>query len=189
MSLENGQNSDGTGIGDSQHAATFQELPRRVRFSFPIANFIKIQEIPGTNYGNFTSEQTEVTLMPSNKKGKEKAVETPKYLSNTLAPLILTGDDRETILDLSTPELMREHMGSGTALMTNVAVAILLTTLEDLLTKKMNEMENRIMAAIQEKGTKWPTNRIHTPMQAHQAQPNPAPAIVQTTNPERSLRP
>ncbi|RPA89353.1 hypothetical protein L873DRAFT_1890767 [Choiromyces venosus 120613-1] len=56
MSLGNSQNSDGTGIGDSQHAATSQELPRRLRFSSPIANFAKIQEILGTDSGNFTPE-------------------------------------------------------------------------------------------------------------------------------------
>ncbi|RPA98602.1 hypothetical protein L873DRAFT_1790188 [Choiromyces venosus 120613-1] len=150
MSLGNGQNSDGTGIGDSQHAATSQELPRRVRFSSPIVSFTKTREIPATDSGNFTPEQTKTTLMPKSKKGKEKAVEGP---GNTLAPLILTGDDGETILDLSTPELIREYMGSGTALTTNVAVTILLTNLEDSLTQKMNEMENRLMAAIQEKRT------------------------------------
>ncbi|RPA98608.1 hypothetical protein L873DRAFT_1912579 [Choiromyces venosus 120613-1] len=139
MSLGNSQNSDGTGIGDSKYATTSQELPRRVRFSSPIVSFAKIQEIPATDSGNIAPEQTEVIPMPRNKKGKEKAVEGP---GNTLAPLILTGDDGETILDLSTPELIREHMGSGMALTTNVAVAILLITLEDSLTKKMNEMEN-----------------------------------------------
>ncbi|RPA96846.1 hypothetical protein L873DRAFT_1791428 [Choiromyces venosus 120613-1] len=41
MTLGNGQNSDGTGIGDSQHAATSQELPRRVRFSSPIASLAR----------------------------------------------------------------------------------------------------------------------------------------------------
>ncbi|RPA98735.1 hypothetical protein L873DRAFT_1911937 [Choiromyces venosus 120613-1] len=41
MSLGNGQNSDSTGIGDNQHAATSQELPRRVRFSSSIASFAK----------------------------------------------------------------------------------------------------------------------------------------------------
>ncbi|RPA88828.1 hypothetical protein L873DRAFT_1900622 [Choiromyces venosus 120613-1] len=149
MSLGNGQNSDGIRIGDSQYAATSQELPRRVHFSSPIASFANMQEIPATDSGNFTPEQTETTPMPRSKKGKEKAVKG----GNTLTPLILTGDDGETILDLSTPELIRKQMGSDTALTTNVAVAILLTTLEDSLTQKMNEMESKIMAAIQEEGT------------------------------------
>ncbi|RPA97101.1 hypothetical protein L873DRAFT_1791167 [Choiromyces venosus 120613-1] len=186
MSLGNGQNSDGTGIGDSQHAATSQELPRRVRFSSLIASFTKAREIPATDSRNFTPEQTKATPTPRNKNGKEKAVEGP---GSTLAPLILTGDDGETILDLSTPELIREHMGSGTALTTNVAVAILLTTLEDSLTQKMNEMENRIMAAIQEKRTKRPTNRTHTPAQPHQAQPGSAPMAAQTANLETTPQP
>ncbi|RPA98809.1 hypothetical protein L873DRAFT_1789938 [Choiromyces venosus 120613-1] len=116
MSLGNGQNLDGTGIGDSQYAANSQELPRRVRLSSPIASFTKTQEFPATDSGNFTPEQTEAIPMPRNKKEKEKAVEDP---INTLAPLILTGDDGKTILDLSTPELIREHIGSGKALTTN----------------------------------------------------------------------
>ncbi|RPB03336.1 hypothetical protein L873DRAFT_1787128 [Choiromyces venosus 120613-1] len=186
MTLGNGQNSDGTGIGDSQHAPTSQELPRKVRFSSPIASFAKAREILATDSGNFTLEQTKATPIPRSKKGKEKAVEGP---NSTLAPLILTGDDGETILDLSTPELIREHMGSGTALTTNVAVAILLTTLEDSLIQKMNEMENRIMAAIQEKGTRQPTNRTYIPAQPRQAQAGPAPVAAQTVNPEKTLRP
>ncbi|RPB00559.1 hypothetical protein L873DRAFT_1788935 [Choiromyces venosus 120613-1] len=183
MSLRNGQNSDGTGIGDSQYAATSQELLRRVRFSSPIASFAKIQEIPATDSGNFTPEQTEASPMPRNKKEKEKGP------SNTLALLILTGDDGETTLDLSTPELIREYMRSSIALMTNIVVAILLTTLEDSLTKKMNEIENRIMTAIQEKGTREPTDRMCTPAQPRQAQPNPDPVAIQTTNSEGALQP
>ncbi|RPA91079.1 hypothetical protein L873DRAFT_1872251 [Choiromyces venosus 120613-1] len=36
MTLGNGQNSDGTGIGDSQHAPTSQALPKRAHFSSPL---------------------------------------------------------------------------------------------------------------------------------------------------------
>ncbi|RPB02257.1 hypothetical protein L873DRAFT_1787662 [Choiromyces venosus 120613-1] len=185
MSLGNGQNLDGTGIGDSQDTTTSQELLRRVHFFSPITSFTKIQEILGMDFGNFTPDQKKTTPMLRNKKGKEKAVETLENLGNTLAPLILTGDNRETILDLSTPELIREHMGSSMALTTNVAVAILLTTLEDSLTKKMNEMENRIMVAIQEKGTGQPTNRTRTPTQTCQAQPFLCPSSSTSNEPGR----
>ncbi|RPB01694.1 hypothetical protein L873DRAFT_1886039 [Choiromyces venosus 120613-1] len=116
MALGNGQNLDGTGIGDSQHATTSQELPRRVHFSSPIATFEKTPEIPATDSGNFTPEQAKTTPTPRTRKGKEKATEGP---NNTLTPLILTENGEETALDLSTPELIRKHMGSGTALTTN----------------------------------------------------------------------
>ncbi|RPA97317.1 hypothetical protein L873DRAFT_1790996 [Choiromyces venosus 120613-1] len=189
MSLGNGQNSDSTGIGDSQHTATSQELPRRVPFSSPIAIFGKTQEISGLESRNFTPEQTKVTPTPRNRKGKGKAVETPGNLCNTLAPLILTRDDGETILDLSTPELIREYMGSGTALTTNMTVAILLITLVNSLIEKMNKIENRIMAVIREKQTGQRIDRMCTPAETHQAQPNPAPAAIQITNPEGALPP
>ncbi|RPA91681.1 hypothetical protein L873DRAFT_291344 [Choiromyces venosus 120613-1] len=98
--------------------------------------------------GNFTPEQTQTKPSPRGNKGKEKAVENEEGLSSTLAPLVRTGEDGETVLDLSTTKLIKEHMGSSTTPATNMAVAILLTTLEKLLLKKMNEMEARIMTAI-----------------------------------------
>ncbi|RPA96376.1 hypothetical protein L873DRAFT_1791703 [Choiromyces venosus 120613-1] len=110
MSLRNGQNSDGTGIGDSQHATTSQELPRRVHFSSPIASFVKTQEILGTDSENFTPEQTKATPTVKDNKGKGTAVITPENYNNTFVPLILRRDDGETALDLSTPELIREYM-------------------------------------------------------------------------------
>ncbi|RPA99276.1 hypothetical protein L873DRAFT_1906862 [Choiromyces venosus 120613-1] len=185
MSLGNGQNSDGTGIGDSQHA-TSQELPRRVCFSCPIATFAKRQEIPGMDSGNFTPEQTQTKPTPRGSKGKEKALENEGGLSSTLALLILIGEDGETVLDLSTLELIEEHIGSSNTPTTNTAVAVLLTTLKNLLPKRMNEMEARIIVAIGEKGTRQRTNRTLIPAQTYQIQPGPTPTTAQKTNPREA---
>ncbi|RPA88679.1 hypothetical protein L873DRAFT_1796525 [Choiromyces venosus 120613-1] len=70
MSLGNSQNSDGTGIGDSQHATISQELPRRVYLSSPITSFAKTQEIPGTDTRNNTPEKNKYN--PNTQKGKRK---------------------------------------------------------------------------------------------------------------------
>ncbi|RPA95577.1 hypothetical protein L873DRAFT_1307088 [Choiromyces venosus 120613-1] len=74
MTLRNGQNTDSTGIRDSQHAPTSQALPRRVYFSSSIKIGATNKEIQGTDSGNFILEQTNTTsselLPPSKGKGR-----------------------------------------------------------------------------------------------------------------------
>ncbi|RPA91645.1 hypothetical protein L873DRAFT_1794754 [Choiromyces venosus 120613-1] len=108
MSLDDSKNLDGTGIGDSQHISTSQELPRGVCFSSPL-------EIPGTSSGNIT-----VKLLPSSSssssvqiltkkntksnKGKERTTQetTPQEsLTTILAPFHLGS------IKINTPEDVR----------------------------------------------------------------------------------
>ncbi|KAG0123629.1 hypothetical protein HOY82DRAFT_618920 [Tuber indicum] len=143
MSLENGKNTDNTGLGDSQHAPTPEELEqdkqRTMRFTSPV-------EIPGTGSGNATVNPSSQTSTTS---GTRPILRNPPSSSTTPGP---PTQAHEVYQEIDSGEANRYNtthlMGELTEAPTNGSILHMLTQLEASFAKKIAEMETRIMDSI-----------------------------------------
>ncbi|KAG0124222.1 hypothetical protein HOY82DRAFT_618138 [Tuber indicum] len=143
MSLENGKNTDNTGLGDSQHAPTPEELEqnkqRTVRFTSPV-------EIPGTGSGNATMNPSSQT---STTPGTRPILRNPPSSSTTPGPSTQVHEVYQEIdSGEANPYNTARLMGELSEAPTNGSVQHMLTQLEASFAKKMAEMETRIMDSI-----------------------------------------
>ncbi|KAG0128170.1 hypothetical protein HOY82DRAFT_612231 [Tuber indicum] len=143
MTLENGKNTDNTGLGDSQHAPTPGELDqgrqRTVRFTSPI-------EIPGTGTGNATvnpSSQTDST------PATRPVLRNPTSSSTTPGPPTQVHEVYQEIGSGEANPYNTAHlMGELSHAPTNGSILHMLTQLEESFAKKLAEMETRVMDSI-----------------------------------------
>ncbi|KAG0124223.1 hypothetical protein HOY82DRAFT_618141 [Tuber indicum] len=143
MVLENGKNTDNTGLGDSQHAPTSEELEqdrqRTVRFTSPV-------EIPGTGSGNATVNPSSQN---SNNLSARPILRNSPSSSTTARPSTQVHEVYQEIDSCEANPYNAAHlMGELGEAPTNGSILHMLTQLEASFAKKMAEMETRIMDSI-----------------------------------------
>jgi len=190
MTLGGGQNTDGTGIGDSIHAPD-SSLPeeRRVRFSsLPPPH--QPSTILGTDSGNFTPEKTpyqrhandlwnlaQQSAAMAKDKGKNAAplTTTPSQQRQTNTP---SSSSNNTANTTNTPNPTGIPQDVLDAPITHAAMLTIMADMENRFELRLRAMENRLLA-----GRNNVANNNNNPrpqqQQQQQQQRNPNPNTIQ----------
>jgi len=156
--LGGGQNTDGTGIGDSIHAHDSCLLEeRRVRFS-SLARPHRPSTIPGTDFGNFTPEKTpyqrhandlwnfaQQSATIAKDKGKNPSpLSTTPPLQQTTTPS--SSSTTNTTSTASSPNPSGIPQNVLDAPITHAAMLTIIADMENRFELRFKAMENRLLA-------------------------------------------